>query len=106
WVRCAYRATRYLVLRFAGLRGASCQLRCCRQGRCPGRTLVSPGALVDDGERRDRARVLERQHVRVPDARTGDAVAPILAARPDPSRRGAAPDSLRARTRGAVGDVR
>ncbi len=76
---------RSVVLRPAGLRGPAGQLRRHRQERRAGGTLVPPRAHADPRRGRDVAGVVEREHVRVPDARAGDAVVPVHAARRRPT---------------------
>ena len=97
---------RRVVLRPAGLRSAAGQLRGHRQERRAGRSLVPPGAQPDPRRRGHRPGLLEREHVRVPDAGAGDAVLSLHPARPDPPQRRPAPDQLRRRARRALGDQR
>ena len=68
---------RPLVLRPARVRGAARQLHRDRQERRPGRALVPPGPHAHPRRRGDRAGVVERQHVRVPDAGAGHALVPV-----------------------------
>jgi cyclic beta-1,2-glucan synthetase len=96
---------RHQLLRPAGLGGAAVQLRGHRARPGPAGPLVLAGPPAGGRPRRAHPGVVERLHVRVPDAAAGHAHLCGHAAGPDLPRGGAAADRLRPRPRRALGHL-
>ena len=104
-LRCGARRAGQLVLRPSGVGGAPGELHRDREERRAGRALVSSEPHAHQALARDRARVVERQHVRVSHAAPRHALVSLHPPRSDVSGCGAPPHVIRARAWGAVGQL-